>query len=158
MSVEALSIVLQHGDDYGLTQGEQLILLGIANHEGDGGAWPSIRTLARYGCMDARSVTRILRRVEARGLVWTRRNAGGLGDTDRPNLYELRIACPWWCDGSSRHRDSRERGLSVADLAGHRARRRAAAFETVLDARHRPHPLTVGQGVTVGQGGLSTGS
>lgn len=108
-----MAIVLRHGHDYGLTQTEQLVLIGIANHDGDGGAWPSVATLARYARVERRSVTRVLRTLEGRGLVVTLLNGGGSRTAPhfrRPNLYDLRVVCPLWCDGSKNHRDLRGPG------------------------------------------------
>ena len=43
MSIELMSLVLHHSV---AQPTHKLILLGIANHQGDGGAWPSIETLS----------------------------------------------------------------------------------------------------------------
>ena len=53
MSVESISWALRVQE---LTPTDKLVLIGIANHDGDGGSWPSIATLAMY----AASYTRIL--------------------------------------------------------------------------------------------------
>jgi hypothetical protein len=67
MSVEAMSRVLNHST---LTGTAKLVLLGIANHEGDGGAFPKIETLMRYGNCSESSVHRAIRAaVEAGELV-----------------------------------------------------------------------------------------
>jgi hypothetical protein len=55
MSIEAVSLVLNKSRATGRAK---LVLLGIANHLGDQGAWPSISTLARYANSSERSVKR----------------------------------------------------------------------------------------------------
>jgi hypothetical protein len=55
MSIEAVSLVLNNSRATGRAK---LVLLGIANHLGDHGAWPSISTLARYANSSERSVKR----------------------------------------------------------------------------------------------------
>jgi hypothetical protein len=91
MSIESMVTVLNAGN---LTPRRKLILLGIANHDGDGGSWPSISTLARYaGCSD-RTVQRELQRLTEEGFVTIELQAGGSPRTRanyRPNLYHLNI-------------------------------------------------------------------
>lgn len=78
----------------GLQPAEKLVLIGIANHDGDGGAWPSVATLARYACVGERSVQRYLESLIAAGLVQRDVQAGGTARTPdhaRPNLYRLHL-------------------------------------------------------------------
>lgn len=94
MSIESMVVVL---NTTGLTPQDKLILLGIANHDGDGGAWPSVSTLARYGCCSERTVRRSLQRLTEAGLVTVRYQAGGSRDIRpdrRPNLYLLHLYGP----------------------------------------------------------------
>lgn len=105
MSVEALAIVLNHSQASGTAK---LILVGIANHDGDGGAWPSLATLARYGSCSIRNAQRALGKLEELGEVKRHINAGGnhlTVDHMRPNLYQITLRCPYACDGSKNHRD-----------------------------------------------------
>lgn len=104
MSVEALAIVLHHLPLGGTTK---LVALGIANHDGDGGAWPSISTLARYANVEPRTVQRAIRDLEAAGYVEVIARGGGTRFTpewERTNYYRLRIACPPECDRTPQHR------------------------------------------------------
>jgi hypothetical protein len=55
MSIEAVALVLNQSKATGRAK---LVLLGIANHLGDQGAWPAISTLARYANASERSVKR----------------------------------------------------------------------------------------------------
>lgn len=107
MSIEAMTIALHHSKARGTTK---LVLLGIANHQGDGGAWPSIRTLARYGGVSERSVQRALRELEDLGEIRTHIQQGGMGvpASVRPNRYEVTLTCPPDCDRSQQHRMSGE--------------------------------------------------
>lgn len=118
MSVEALAIALNHSRASGTAK---IVMIGIANHDGDGGAWPSIATLARYANVDERSVQRSLDRLERLGEIRRHRQKGGThltSDARRPNLYEVLLRCPADCDGTSQHRTrkQRERALPLAGL------------------------------------------
>jgi hypothetical protein len=116
MSVEALSIVLHHSKARGTAK---LVLLGIANHHGDGGAWPSVDTLARYANTTERSVQRALDTLVGTGELERFVQGGGLADWDdytRPNRYVVRVTCPPWCDRTMAHRDTRKRSGRQARL------------------------------------------
>lgn len=92
MSVESISLVLNHSRAQGT---DKLVLLGIANHDGDGGSWPSVATLARYANRSESAVIRALRRLEESGELRTHRNGGGTHRTRsdrRPNRYEIVIS------------------------------------------------------------------
>lgn len=111
MSIEAMAVSLHHSKTQGATK---LVLLGIANHEGDGGAWPSISTLARYaGGVNRRTVQRCIQELINLGEITCEVNGGGQGDA-RPNLYRVTLRCPQNCDGSSAHRKIEGGGVDVA--------------------------------------------
>ena len=107
MSSEAIAIALNHSRAKGTAR---LVLIGIANHTGDGGSWPSLNTLARYAGIDRRQAQRAVNKLielnEVRRVV----QAGGsahISDGHRPNLYEFLLRCPPTCDRSWRHSTSR---------------------------------------------------
>ena len=78
----------------GLVAADKLLLIGIANHDGDGGAWPSIPTLSGYLCMSERATQRHLANLVLQGLVTVEHNAGGNDRTRadrRPNRYHLHL-------------------------------------------------------------------
>lgn len=104
MSVEALALVLHHSRASGTPK---VVLLGIANHDGDGGAWPSIETLAKYARVAERNVQRAISASVKAGELAVEANAGGNGSTDpryRPNRYTILVTCPLECDGTTNHR------------------------------------------------------
>lgn len=104
MSVETLALVLHHSRSKGT---DKVILIGIANHDGDGGAWPSVATLAKYANVTERNVQAALRRLESLGEVVVHLKAGGpsgMPAFKRPNRYEVIVSCPITCDRTSRHR------------------------------------------------------
>lgn len=104
MSVEAFAIALHHSRAKGATK---LVLIGIANHDGDGGAWPSIKTLSKYAAINPRNVKNALRELEQLGEIRRELNAGGTfstADHMRPNLYHFLLSCPPRCDRSKHHR------------------------------------------------------
>ena len=107
MSGEASAIPLHHSKATGTTK---LVLLGIANHDGDGGAWPTVATLAKYANADRRTIQRAIEKLEAMGDIRRILNGGGnhsTADHHRPNLYEFRLTCPTSCDRSKNHRTTR---------------------------------------------------
>jgi len=82
----------------GLQPTTKLVLIGLANHDGDGGCWPSLATLARYAGCTTRTVRRCLRELEQAGLISTVANRGGTHRTPndrRPNLYMLHLPDTW---------------------------------------------------------------
>jgi hypothetical protein len=78
----------------GLKPAEKLVLIGIASHDGDGGAWPSIATLATYAGVSVRQTKRLVAQLETAGYVAVTVNGGGTAktrDDRRPNRYDLTI-------------------------------------------------------------------
>lgn len=89
MSIERMAWALNLEDDQ-LTPTDKLILIGIANHDGDGGAWPSMGTLARYAGCTRRTARKSVRQLEERGHIEVHVQEGGTHQTpkaERPNLY-----------------------------------------------------------------------
>ena len=84
----------------------KLVLVGIANHAGDGGSYPALATLATYANVDERTVRRALRDLERIGELVTDVHGGGrkVPDYWQPNLYHVRVACPPCCDHTTNHR------------------------------------------------------
>lgn len=104
MSVETLSMVLHHSQAKGTMK---LVLIGIANHEGDGGSYPAMESLATYAGIDVSGVRKYVRKLERLGEVETELNGGGnrlLPVHMRPNLYRTLVTCPPNCDRTSAHR------------------------------------------------------
>lgn len=104
MSFEVLSMVLHHSRSTGT---ERVVLLGVASHQGDGGAWPSVATLSVYANVAARSVQRAAERLRDLGELQVSVQAGGTTKTPdwkRPNMYRVTITCPSNCDRTPRHR------------------------------------------------------
>jgi len=84
-----------------------MVLLGIANHDGDGGSWPAVATLSDYADIEPRAVQKIVVKLIQLGEISRDIQAGGTAGTahyDRPNLYHFTLKCPPNCDGSSAHR------------------------------------------------------
>jgi len=113
MSIESMSLVLHHSKSKGTAK---LVLIGIANHEGDGGAWPALATLMRYANLDRRNVQRALTRLVELGELDVLHQKGGNDLTHtafRPNLYRVKVQCPTTCDRTSQHRTKRN---TIPDL------------------------------------------
>lgn len=104
MSVESIAIALHHSRAKGSAK---LVLIGIANHDGDGGAWPSIATLANYAGIDARATQRAIAKLVDLGEIRRDVQAGGdsrVPDHRRPNRYVFLLECPHNCDRTRNHR------------------------------------------------------
>jgi hypothetical protein len=100
----ASALVWHHSDAEGAAR---LVALVIADHDGEGGAWPSIGTIARMAKVSESTARRGVRTLVALGEVEVITNGGGSARTpehERPNRYEVLIACPDWCDRGARHR------------------------------------------------------
>lgn len=105
MSIESVAIALHHSRAKGAAK---LVLIGIANHDGDGGSWPSMATLAKYAGVTPDQARRLVRKLQELREVRVLVQQGGLAETPdhlRPNRYEVLITCPPSCDGTTRHRD-----------------------------------------------------
>lgn len=114
MSIESIAICLHHSKATGT---DKVVLLGIANHDGDGGAWPTIATLAKYANVSERNTQKAVERLIEIGEVRRHTQQGGNAKTrpdKRPNRYEVLVRCPADCDGSSQHRN----GVSLATELG----------------------------------------
>jgi hypothetical protein len=89
MSVESISWALRARN---ISAMEKLVLIGIANHDGDGGSWPSIATLAMYANSSTRTVQRCIQSLADAGFITVEQNAGGTMHTRndrRPNHYVI---------------------------------------------------------------------
>src|SRR5690606_12852210 len=85
-------------------------MLKIADHDGDGGAWPSMDTPTAAGMCTMRNATKAVRLLEELGEIRVHMNAGGgirTASHMRTNVYEVLIECPWYCDHTTQHRDLR---------------------------------------------------
>jgi hypothetical protein len=65
----------------------KLVLLGIANHEGENGAYPSISTLAKYANASERSVKRDIQELVDLGELIVHAQAAPVNTQYKPNLY-----------------------------------------------------------------------
>lgn len=105
MSVEKIAAVLHHSRSAGT---DRLVLIGIANHEGDGGAYPSVATLAKYANCSERTVQRSIKALVELGELRVKVQGGGDEDwrkDRRPNRYRVLVTCPDTCDRTFNHRD-----------------------------------------------------
>lgn len=105
-----MAVVLHHSRAKGT---DKLVLLGIANHAGDGGSWPYVETLARYANVSERAVQASLTKLVQLGELARHTQRGGTLDSHagrdhkRPNRYDVLLACPAWCDRTVNHRPRR---------------------------------------------------
>lgn len=97
MALELLPLVLHHAE---VPPAHKLVLMGIANHQRDGKAWPSVARLAFYAGIGERRTQEILRELEDMELITVRRAKGPKG----LNVYAITITCPEGCDRTPNHR------------------------------------------------------
>jgi len=83
-----MNLVLNHSKATGRAK---LVLLGIANHFGDNGAWPSISTLARYANASERSVKRDIQELVELGELTVEVNCAPIGGQYKTNLYWINV-------------------------------------------------------------------
>jgi hypothetical protein len=88
MSIEVVSLVLNNSRATGRAK---LVLLGIANHLGDHGAWPSISTLARYANASERSVKRDIQELVELGELRVELQNAPTKTQYKTNLYWITI-------------------------------------------------------------------
>jgi len=100
MSVEALTVVLNHSKARGT---EKLVLIGIANHHGDAGAWPSVARLAGYSNMSERRVQQAIKALQVSGELTVKKGGGAGVGKYKTNLYWINVKCPPNCSGFPQH-------------------------------------------------------
>jgi len=100
MSVEALTVVLNHSEARGT---EKLVLIGIANHHGDAGAWPSVARLAGYSNMSERRVQQAIKALQVSGELTVKKGGGAGVGKYKTNLYWINVKCPPNCSGFPQH-------------------------------------------------------
>ena len=121
-----MAIALNHSRARGTTK---LVLLGIASHDGDAGAFPKVATLAKYANVHPRRVQASIASLVELGEIAVDTKAGGMRDIPdhlRPNLYHFTLRCPAGCDGTSSHR-----------VAGQKVARSRKGTEGYVDNRPR---------------------
>jgi hypothetical protein len=89
MSVEMISLVLNNSRADGRAK---LVLIGIANHHGDNGAWPSIATLARYANASERSIQRDIKHLQDLGELVVEVHGGESKSQYKSNRYWIAIS------------------------------------------------------------------
>lgn len=112
-----MAIALHHSRAKGATL---LVLLGIANHDGDGGAWPAIGTLARYARVSHSTAQRAVTTLVELGEVRRHLQGGGTWDMEnwqRPNRYDFLLTCPNDCDRTKNHRTVRRSAVPLPTFA-----------------------------------------
>lgn len=103
MSIEALSIVLNHSKSKATAK---LVLIGIANHLGpdaEDGAWPSQARLASYANVTDRAVRNAIDELVLLGELRVEVAGGNSKNQYKPNRYWITLRCPQECDGSLGH-------------------------------------------------------
>jgi hypothetical protein len=89
MAIEIVSAVLNNSKATGRAK---LVLIGIANHQGDQGAWPSKATLARYANASERSVQRDIQTLIELGELRVEVNASPGDSQYKTNRYWVLVS------------------------------------------------------------------
>lgn len=106
MSIAALTLSMYHSR---ATYSTRLVLIAIANFEGENGAYPSHETIGRLaGGLNRRTVQRAIDELISLGELTEIRRDG------ITNLYKVSISCPDECDRTSNHREKKGGGLETA--------------------------------------------
>ena len=84
-----ISLVLNYSRADGRAK---LVLIGIANHHGDNGAWPSIATLARYANASERSIQRDIKHLQDLGELIVEVHGGESKGQYKSNKYWISIS------------------------------------------------------------------
>lgn len=101
MSVEAITVSLNHSRAKGSTK---LVLIGIANHHSDNGAWPSVKTLAGYANLSERRIQQALTELVDLGELSIEAQGGGGYQQYKTNRYWITLTCPAECGGFPGHK------------------------------------------------------
>ena len=108
MSISALTLAMYHSK---ATYSTRLVLIAIANFEGEHGAYPSHETIGRLaGGLNRRTVQRAIDELISLGELTEVRRDG------ITNLYKLSISCPDHCDRTTNHRKLKGGGLQTAGV------------------------------------------
>jgi hypothetical protein len=113
-----MTVVLHHSEASGT---DKVVLLGIANHDNDHGAWPKVSTLAKYARCSERAVQYAVQRLIASGELRVLQQEGGTKRTRggyETNVYEILVRCPEECDGTLQHRMRGETGFTPRPVRG----------------------------------------
>jgi hypothetical protein len=102
MSSEAISAVLHHSK---ASPHAKLVLLAIAYHENETGAWMSQATLARLCNMSERTVRRHIQELRDLYEIDIIANDGAGHGARMTNRYFIVLECPETCDGSFSHKE-----------------------------------------------------
>lgn len=148
MSNAAQALVWAHSKATGTAR---LVMLAIADHDGEGGSWPSYARLAAFANVDIRNARRAVERLVELGELKVVTGAGGRAQTPdyaRPNLYVINLTCPPFCDHSSQHRDTRAGRRPRFQDVGRRAAADAieATDEPVDNSSDDPGAVAPGEG------------
>lgn len=128
MSISALTLSLYHSK---ATYSTRLVLIAIANFEGEHGAYPSHETIGRLsGGLNRRTVQRAIDDLIELGEITEVRRDGVT------NLYKIAIACPDECDGTTNHRKKKGGGV---ETAGGLETAPRGGVQTAGGAVSRPH-------------------
>jgi hypothetical protein len=127
MSIAALTLSMYHSK---ATYSTRLVLMAIANFEGENGAYPSHDTIGRLaGGLNRRTVQRAIDDLIDLGELSEVRREG------ITNLYRVAIVCPDECDRSSNHRNKTGGGAQTAGGLGTAG---GSGAQTAGGAVHRP--------------------
>jgi len=88
MAIEVMNAVWKHSKATGRTK---LVLLAIADHQGEQGAWPSLATLARMAGASERSVMRDIEELKEIGELEVKQYGSPTKGRNKTNLYFVKL-------------------------------------------------------------------
>lgn len=126
MSKEAMSAVLHHSK---ASPHAKLVLMAIAYHENDTGAWMSQSTLARLCNMSERTVRRHVAELRDLFEIDVLPGEGAGSGARMTNRYFIILDCPENCDRSFTHKESSAEVIALTATRREQYRSKQVAIE-----------------------------
>jgi biotin operon repressor len=130
MSKEAMSAVLHHSK---ASPHAKLVLIAIAYHEGETGAWMSQATLARLCNMSERTVRRHIAELRDLFELDVLPDQGKGYGSRSTNRYFIILDCPEECDRSFAHKQNSAEIIRLTETRREQYRSKLTAIEVKTD-------------------------
>lgn len=130
MSFESVSAVLHHSK---ASPHAKLVLIAIAYHENESGAWMSQATLARMCNMSERTVRRHISELRDLHEIDIIADDGQGFGSRKSNRYFIILDCPEGCDGSFSHKQNSAEIIKLTNSRREQYRSKQVAIQVNSD-------------------------